>query len=60
MLKSKADIYVILGIFVFVISLMIFGCSTDDTISATEMYQKCATVNEENPELCDQTFTVYQ
>ena len=60
MLKSKADIFVILTIFVFVISLMIFGCSTDDTVSATEMYQKCATVNDENPELCDQTFTVYQ
>lgn len=53
MLKSKADIFVILAIFVFVISLMIFGCSTDDTVSATEMYQKCATVNEENPELCE-------
>ena len=60
MLKSKADIFVILAIFVFVISLMIFGCSTDDTVSATEMYQKCATVNEVNPVLCDQTFTVYQ
>lgn len=60
MLKSKADIFVILAIFVFVISLMIFGCSTDDTVSATEMYQKCITVNEENPELCDQTVTVYQ
>lgn len=60
MLKSKADIFVILAIFVFVISLMIFGCSTYDTVSATEMYQKCATVNDENPELCDQTFTVYQ
>lgn len=60
MLKSKADIFVILAIFVFVISLMIFGCSTDDTVSATEMYQECITVNEENPELCDQTFTVYR
>lgn len=60
MLKSKADIFVIFGIFVFVISLMIFGCSKDDTVSASEMYQKCATVNDENPELCDQTFTVYQ
>lgn len=60
MLKSKADIFVILAIFVFVISLMIFGCSTDDTVSASEIYQKCATVNDENPELCDQTFTVYQ
>ena len=60
MLKSKADIFVILAIFVFVISLMIFGCSTDDTVSASEIYQKCATVNDENPELCGQTFTVYQ
>lgn len=60
MLKSKADIFVILAIFVFVISLMLFGCSTDDTVSASEMYQKCATVNDENPELCEQTFTVYQ
>lgn len=60
MLKSKVDIFVILAISAFVISLMIFGCSTDDTVSATEMYQKCVTVNEENPELCDQTFTVYQ
>ncbi len=60
MLKTKADIFVILAIFVFVISLMLFGCSTDDTVSASEMYQKCATVNDENPELCEQTFTVYQ
>lgn len=60
MLKSKTDIFVILAIFVFVISLMIFGCSKDDTVSASEMYQKCATVNDENPELCDQSFTVYQ
>lgn len=60
MLKSKADIFVILAIFVFVISLMIFGCSKDDTVSASEMYQKCATVNDENPELCEQSFTVYQ
>lgn len=60
MLRSNADIFVILGIFIFVISLMIFGCSKEDTVSASEIYQKCATVNEENPEECDQSFTIYQ
>jgi hypothetical protein len=60
MQATKIDIFIIIGLFVLVFSLMINGCNSGDTVSAGDMYQKCAEVNEDNPEECDQSFTVYQ
>ena len=39
---------------------MIFGYSSESSTSPEDMYQKCITVNEENPNACDQEFTIYK
>ena len=60
-MKSKTDIITIVFIALMVIVLScIYACSSDDTVSTSEMYQKCAYLNQDNPEECEQTFTVYQ
>ena len=60
MQKTKIDIVVFVVIFIFVFSLMIFGCSSESSTSPEDMYQKCITVNKENPDACDQEFTIYK
>lgn len=60
-MKSKSDIITIVIIAILVIVLScVYACGSDDTVSASEMYQKCADLNQDNPEECEQTFTVYQ
>ena len=60
-MKSKTDIITILLIAAMVIVIScLYACGSDDTVSTSEMYQKCADLNQDNPEECEQTFTVYQ
>lgn len=60
-MKSKTDIITIVIIAILVIVLScVYACGSDDTVSTSEMYQKCADLNQDNPEECEQTFTVYQ
>jgi hypothetical protein len=60
-MKSKTDIITIILIAIIVVVLScVYACGSDDTVSTSEMYQKCVDVNKDNPEECEQTFTVYQ
>ena len=60
MQASKIDRIIISALFIFVFGLMLFGCNNEETVSANEMYEKCITVNEENPDICDKEFTIYK
>lgn len=60
MQASKLDIFIIGIIFIFVFSLMFWGCGSNNPVSDHEMYEKCVSVNEEDSDEYGQTFTIYQ
>ena len=56
---SKVDIFVVIGIFLIVIGIVLASCSKDDTVSASQMYEKCLTVNADSTS-CEQNVTIYK
>lgn len=53
-MKSKTDIITIILIAIIVVVLScVYACGSDDTVSTSEMYQKCVDVNKDNPEECE-------
>ncbi len=57
--SSKLDIFVIVAIFLIVIGIVVASCSKDDTVSASEMYEKCLTVSPDSTN-CEQNVIIYQ
>lgn len=57
--SSKIDIYVVIAIFLIVVGIVIVSCSTEDTVSASQMYEKCITVNADSTN-CEQNIIIYK
>ena len=57
--SSKIDMYVVIAIFLIVVGIVIASCSADDTVSASQMYEKCLTVNADSTN-CEQNVIIYK